>query len=97
MLKITNAKIIKDHELQEVTLIIENGRIKDIISGKAVSLRADEEIDLKGKVTFPGFIDPHVPFDDPGFTEREDFYTGARIAAVGGRTRSIDMPCTYVG
>ena len=96
MLKITNAKIIKDHQLQEVTLIIENGRIKDIISGKAVSLRADEEIDLKGKVTFPGFIDPHVHFDDPGFTEREDFETGTRSAAAGGITTIIDMPCTSV-
>jgi allantoinase len=96
MLKITNAKIIRDHELQEVTLIIENGRIKDIISGKAVSLRADEEIDLKGKVTFPGFIDPHVHFDDPGFTEREDFETGTRSAAAGGITTIIDMPCTSV-
>jgi len=96
MLKITNAKIIRDHELQEVTLIIENGRIKDIISGKAVSLIADEEIDLKGKVTFPGFIDPHVHFDDPGFTEREDFETGTRSAAAGGITTIIDMPCTSV-
>jgi len=96
MLKITNTKIIKEHQLQDVTLIIDNGRIKDIISGKVVSLKADEEIDLKGKITFPGFIDPHVHFDDPGFTEREDFETGTRSAAAGGITTIIDMPCTSV-
>ncbi|HMA62884.1 MAG TPA: amidohydrolase family protein, partial [bacterium] len=43
---------------------------------------------------FPGAIDPHVHFDEPGFTEREDFYHGSCAAASGGITTVIDMPCT---
>ena len=70
-----------------MTLIIENGKIRDILSEEVASPNAEKEIDLKGKVTFPGFIDPHVHFDDPGFTEREDFETGTRSAAAGGKRR----------
>ncbi len=33
-------------------------------------------------------------FDDPGFTQREDFATGTRAAAAGGVTMVVDMPCT---
>lgn len=53
-------------------------------------------IDAGGNVLFPGFIDPHVHFDDPGFTFREDFETGTKSAAAGGVTCVIDMPCTSI-
>jgi hypothetical protein len=43
---------------------------------------------------FPGAIDPHVHFDEPGFTHREDFLHGTMAAARGGVTTVIDMPCT---
>ncbi|MGE5497049.1 MAG: dihydroorotase, partial [Syntrophothermus sp.] len=39
-------------------------------------------------------IDPHVHFDTPGFTDREDFHHGSMSAAAGGVTTVIDMPCT---
>ncbi len=57
-------------------------------------LSADEEIDLGGLWVLPGVIDGHVHFDDPGFTQREDFETGTRAAAAGGVTCVVDMPCT---
>jgi allantoinase len=44
----------------------------------------------------PGAIDPHVHFDDPGYTDREDFVHGTSAAASGGVTTIIDMPCTSV-
>jgi len=53
-----------------------------------------ETIDLLGKLTIPGAIDSHVHFNDPGFTDREDFTTGTTSAAFGGITTIIDMPCT---
>ncbi|TFG80331.1 MAG: dihydroorotase [Spirochaetales bacterium] len=43
---------------------------------------------------FPGAIDPHVHFNEPGFTSREDFTHGSMAAARGGVTTVIDMPCT---
>jgi len=93
---IKNAKIVKNKELKEVTILIEAGKIKQIVSGNNIPISVEKEIDAKEHVVFPGFIDPHVHFDDPGFTEREDFETGTRSAAAGGITTIIDMPCTSI-
>lgn len=55
-----------------------------------------EVIDLHGKLLIPGCIDAHVHFNDPGFTDREDFTSGTTAAACGGITTIIDMPCTSI-
>jgi len=96
VLRIKNARIIENEQLKKVTIYIEKGKIKDITPGDEALLPAEKEIDVKGNIVFPGFIDPHVHFDDPGFTEREDFETGTRSAAAGGITTIIDMPCTSI-
>jgi allantoinase len=92
---IKNAKIIENKELKKVSLLIDAGKIKEIVYDK-ISAPLEKEIDAKGNIVFPGFIDPHVHFDDPGFTDREDFETGTRSAAAGGVTTIIDMPCTSI-
>lgn len=51
-------------------------------------------IDAEGIIAVPGGIDPHVHFDTPGYTSREDFYHGSMSSAAGGITTVIDMPCT---
>ena len=53
-------------------------------------------IDAEGMIVMPGGIDPHVHFDTPGYTHREDFYHGSMSAAAGGITTVIDMPCTSI-
>ncbi len=97
MKKIKNGFIIKNgNKLEKTTIYIKNGKISSIFSGDNSDFPVNEEIDARGNVIFSGFIDPHVHFDDPGFTEREDFETGTRSAAAGGVTTIIDMPCTSV-
>ena len=96
MLRIKNARIIENEQLKTVTIYVEKGKIKNITPGDEALLPAEKEIDVKGNIVFPGFIDPHVHFDDPGFSEREDFETGTRSAAAGGITTIIDMPCTSI-
>ncbi len=54
----------------------------------------EEVIDVGALEMYPGAIDPHVHFDEPGFTHREDFFHGSMAAARGGITTVIDMPCT---
>ncbi len=96
MIRIKNARIVEKNQLKMVNIYIGKGKIKDIVPGGEVLLPVEKEIDAKEHVVFPGFIDPHVHFDDPGFTEREDFETGTRSAAAGGITTIIDMPCTSI-
>ena len=48
-------------------------------------------IDAAGMVVAPGLVDCHVHFRDPGFTYKEDIYSGARAAARGGFTTVVMM------
>ncbi len=56
--------------------------------------RADETIDLDGRMLMPGVIDTHVHFRDPGMTEKADMATESAAAVMGGVTSFIDMPNT---
>lgn len=53
-----------------------------------------ETADLSGLTVSPGFVDTHVHFRDPGQTEKEDIFTGARAAAAGGFTTVVCMANT---
>lgn len=53
---------------------------------------ADEEIDCAALHVFPGVIDAHVHFNEPGRAEWEGFATGTRALAAGGATTYIEMP-----
>ncbi len=55
-----------------------------------------EILDAGGLLVFPGAIDPHVHFFDPGYTHKEDFFHGTAASASGGVTTVIDMPDTSV-
>ena len=84
---------LADGVLVSADIRADGGRIAEIrvdLSGD------DQEIDAQGLYVLPGGIDPHVHFDDPGYTHREDFYHGSCAAASGGITTVIDMPCTSV-
>jgi allantoinase len=50
------------------------------------------EIDASGLHVFPGGIDSHVHFNEPGRTEWEDIAHGSAALAAGGYTSFIDMP-----
>lgn len=94
MLLLKNCFILDKGALKKASIIISGETIKDIIFGE---VNGDfETIDVGGLTVFPGFIDPHVHFDDPGFTDREDFETGSKSAIAGGYTTVIDMPCTSI-
>ncbi len=52
------------------------------------------EIDAKGLVAAPGFIDLHVHLRQPGNVGAETIATGTRAAAAGGFTAIVAMPNT---
>ena len=79
-------------------ICIKDGKIVSI--GESLSINRDSVskedvvIDGTGLVAAPGLIDVHVHFRDPGFTYKEDIYTGARAAAKGGFTTVVCMANT---
>ncbi len=94
MMILKNASIFFENKTQ-ICDIFCNEKIIQI--GKNIPIPSDVEIiDLQGKLLIPGCIDAHVHFNDPGFTEREDFLSGTTAAAYGGITTVIDMPCTSI-
>ena len=50
------------------------------------------EIDATGLTIFPGMIDVHVHFNEPGRADWEGAATGSRALAAGGGTIFFDMP-----
>src|SRR5947209_9571212 len=53
---------------------------------------AREEIDARGLTIFPGLIDVHLHFNEPGRAEWEGAASGSRAQAAGGGTLFFDMP-----
>jgi allantoinase len=81
-------------ETRRAQLYVRGGRIVEVADGDARLRAGCEPLDGGGLLALPGAIDPHVHFDTPGFTHREDFAHGSAAAAAGGVTTVIDMPCT---
>lgn len=75
--------------VHQADLTIEDGVISEIgpdLPG------ASEEINARGLHVFPGVIDIHLHFNEPGRTEWEGAATGSRALAAGGGTLFFDMP-----
>ena len=92
---IQGGTIVNEGRTFDGTIVIEDGKITQIIQGNInpeVSL--DEVIDASGCFVLPGIIDDHVHFREPGLTEKADIDTESRAAAAGGVTTYFDMPNT---
>lgn len=69
-----------------------------IAEGKIVALKKDlsgsakTEIDARHLHIFPGIIDAHVHFNEPGRADWEGIETGSQALAAGGGTMFFDMP-----
>jgi dihydroorotase len=77
--------------LTEGGISVDNGTIVSVAKEPNLP-SADVEYDAEKNIVLPGLIDLHVHFRDPGYPEREDFFTGTSAAAVGGFTCIGDMP-----
>lgn len=87
---VVEGKALVNNQVQHCCIGVTNGVITDIKK----SLHADQRIKINQGVILPGGVDPHVHFRDPGFTHKEDFFTGSLSAAFGGTTCIFDMPNT---
>lgn len=82
--------LVEGGGIRQVDLAVSEGRIAAVEPD--VEGTADEEIDAGGLYAFPGAIDAHAHFNEPGRTNWEGFATGSRSLAAGGMTAYIEMP-----
>lgn len=84
--------------MSDFDLLVRGNRDIGIADEKFVAIgtnlkgTAREEIDATKMSIFPGVIDSHVHFNEPGRTNWEGFETGSRAAAAGGTTTIFEMP-----
>ena len=65
---------------------------KDNMFAAETSLCSDVSIDSSKYVIFPGFVDVHVHFREPGFSYKETIASGSAAAARGGYLAVCTMP-----
>lgn len=93
-LLLKNMLLADEHSVRCGDIRIADGLVAEI--GSNLSAQPDDTIiDGGGKwVVCPGLFDMHVHFRDPGFTHKEDIFTGAQAALAGGFTGVACMPNT---
>src|SRR4051812_40035712 len=89
---IKNGTIVTADSIIHGDLAIKGGKIMEVSVGKSLEATADKVMDAEGLHVFPGLIDTHVHFNEPGRTEWEGLETGSRSLAAGGATTFFDMP-----
>ncbi|MGI8965778.1 MAG: allantoinase, partial [Limisphaerales bacterium] len=68
--------LVTERELSRLDVGIADGKI--VALKKNISEKAHQEIDAFGLHIFPGLIDAHVHFNEPGRAHWEGFATGSR-------------------
>src|SRR5437879_3769481 len=76
----------------ERDVLLEAGRVAAV--GAGLPADGHETVRARGLVGWPGFIDLHVHFREPGEGYQETIRTGAASAAAGGFTTVCCMPNT---
>src|SRR6266480_825336 len=84
--------------MSDFDLLVRSEQDIGISEGKFVAVGANlrgtarEELDATTMSIFPGVIDAHVHFNEPGRTDWEGFEAGSGAAAAGGTTTVFEMP-----
>ena len=94
-LYIKNATIVNEGKEFIGNVIVEDGKIKDVIKGDCNFSDENAEIfDASGLHLLPGMIDDQVHFREPGLTHKANIRSESRAAVAGGITSFMEMPNT---
>jgi allantoinase len=88
-LVIRGGRVVTRAGVRDADIAVADGVIVDV--GPELPGGRDE-IDARGLMVWPGVVDAHVHFNEPGRTEWEGGATGSRALAAGGGTTFFDMP-----
>jgi dihydroorotase len=92
-LLITGGTVVDQGGSRRADVRVDNGVVTEVAD--SLQLAQDEtELDAKGCVVAPGFVDLHAHLREPGKEEAETIETGSRAAALGGFTCVVAMPNT---
>lgn len=92
---IKNATIVNDGKKFIGSIVVNNGKIAEVIhEGEKPRSGKYEIIDAQGMYLIPGVIDTHVHFREPGLTHKGTIHSESRAAAAGGVTSYMEMPNT---
>jgi len=87
---IRGGKVATPEGLHLADLGVAEGRIVTLAPGTVQE--AGETVEAAGLCIFPGILDAHVHFNEPGRTDWEGLATGSAALAAGGGTAFFDMP-----
>lgn len=93
---IHNAKIVNEGHAFKGSVLIKDDKISKIFKEEVPEniIKNATVIDASGKYLFPGIIDDHVHFREPGMTQKGDIESETHAAIAGGVTSFMDMPNT---
>ncbi len=89
-LLLKNGTVVFPAGEKKVDIAVSEGKIVEI--NPSINGTATETIDASGLHIFPGMIDAHVHFNDPGRTDWETITNGSSALAAGGGVGFFDMP-----
>ena len=83
-LLLTGGAVFADGAFRNMDIAIDQGRIVSV--SPSLPKEGFSVIELHNRVIVPGFVDVHVPLQEPGFSSKETSYSGTSAAAAGGYT-----------
>jgi len=91
---IKDINIVNESNIITRNILIKNDII-EIISKNDIDISSINNVTIINgteKYAFPGIIDEHVHFREPGLTNKADIYSESKAAIAGGVTSIMDMP-----
>lgn len=87
---IRGGTVVRPEGVEKLDIGIKDGVITAL--GNTVFGSTSSDLDAGDFHIFPGGVDPHVHFNEPGRTDWEGFEHGSQALAAGGVTSYFDMP-----
>ena len=92
---IRNVQVVNEGRIETMDVFLAHGKIQRLGKISDSEIFSDTTvIDGNNKYLFPGVIDAHVHFREPGLTHKATIKTESMAAVAGGVTSFLEMPNT---